>query len=338
MKQSRKKTAMKQSRKKTASRKCTPKAPRRAARPVTPAPTDAGAAVASPVAAAPSAPVATAPPGLPSVPAPPAAPAPQAAIDVPVPIDAPVPPLTPAPLFLSDYTFGLQSWQAVQQPLGTQRVTTTDAPGDPGSPFRPSGKVMRVELRAGDLTNTGGHIAPRAEVYGRWMKSSVPAEGYPDPAGSVRWYAFSLYVPADFPTATDTTWLTLTQWKGQFGGSPPVALEIKRGDLRVGGARGYSLPTANLGPLNKGGWTRVVVGMKLSPDPDIGWIEVYRDGEQKVVRTPLATMDRLQDGSPDPVYLKQGLYRSSRWNVTQVLYFSSLGVYPESTNPAALFG
>ena len=233
---------------------------------------------------------------------------------------------SPALLFSPNYDLGLTSWQGAHQPAGTQRLTTTTAPGIAGSAYRPSGKVMRAELQAGDVTNTGGYVAPRAEVYGRWMEPTTAPESWPDPVGSERWYAFDLFVPIDFPTATDTRWLTLTQWKGQHGGSPPVALEINRNDLRVGGAQGWNLPSGNLGPLEKGQWTRLVVGMKFSPDPTVGWIEVYRNGVLKVVRTPLATMDRTSTGA-DPVYLKQGLYRSSQWNVTHVLYFSPVKVF-----------
>jgi hypothetical protein len=236
----------------------------------------------------------------------------------------------PTPLFMPDYSQGLTSWIGVQQPAGSQRLTTTSAPGESTDPYRPQGNAMRAELRSGDLTNTGGYVAPRAEVFGRYptkMALSTAPTLWPDPVNSIRWYAFDLYVPSDFPTATDTKWLTLTQWKGLVGGSPPVALEIKRSNLRVGGTRGGLLPLGgDLGPLSKGRWTRLVVGMKLSPDPAQGWIEVYRDGVQKYARTSLSTMD-LINGQPDPIYLKQGIYRTTAWTVTQVLYFSPVKVY-----------
>jgi hypothetical protein len=247
----------------------------------------------------------------------------------------------PAPLFTPDYSQGLSSWLGVQQPAGVQRLTTTAAPGASTDPSRPHGNVLRAELRAGELTNTGGYVAPRAEVFGRYPTKSAFSTAptlWPDPVNSVRWYAFDLYVPADFPTATDTKWFTLTQWKGLNGGSPPVALEIKRSNLRVGGTRGALLPTGgDLGALRKGGWTHLVVGMRLSPDPDVGWIEVYRDGVQKYARTPLATMDVI-NGQPDPIYLKQGIYRTTAWTVTQVLFFSPVKVYAgeDGVNGASL--
>lgn len=233
----------------------------------------------------------------------------------------------PATQWSPNYDLGLTSWQAVQQPAGTQRLTTTTAPGLAGARYRPSGNVMRAELRAGDLTNTGGYIASRAEVYARAARPlPAPAEAWPDPVGSERWYAFDLFVPVDYPAATDTKWTTITQWKGHYGGSPPLALEIKRSNLRLGGTRGYTVAAGDLGPIEKGQWTRLVVGMKLSPDPATGWVEVYRDGLPKVARTSLSTMDMTSTG-PDPLYLKQGLYRSTQWTATQVLYFSPVKIY-----------
>lgn len=245
----------------------------------------------------------------------------------------------PLSLFSPDYDRGLANWQGVQQPSGTQRITTVSAPGDPGDPYRPTERVMRAELRPGEVTNTGGYIAPRAEVYGRLMKpTSSPATLWPDPVNSVRWYAFEVFVPADFTTATDTKWIDITQWKGQYGGSPPIAVEIKRASLRIGGKVGALLPNlGDLGPLCKGCWTQLVVGIRHSPDPTAGWVEVYRDGVQKVARTPLATMD-YYGSEPDPTYLKQGIYRTAAWGVTHVLYFSPIKLYDGGsvTDPQSL--
>jgi hypothetical protein len=69
--------------------------------------------------------------------------------------------------------------------------------------------------------------------------------------------------------------------------------------------------------------------MRLSPDPAVGWIQVFRDGRLQVARTPLATMDVVGD-QPDPVYLKQGIYRTSLWTVTHVLYFGPISVSTDS--------
>lgn len=185
---------------------------------------------------------------------------------------------------------------------------------------------MRVELRAGDVTNTGGYRANRAEVYARHATPrTTPAEQWADPVGSTRWYGFDLFVPQDF--VTDTTglrWFTLTQWKGLDSGSPPIALEIKNDHLDLGGATGRQ----NLGPLKPGRWERITVGVHFQPT-SAGWVEVYRDGQQALPRTNRPTMNwRTVDGKKvvDPGYLKQGIYRTSAWTVTHVLYFGPVTI------------
>jgi hypothetical protein len=218
------------------------------------------------------------------------------------------------------------TWQALQRPsvAGVEQVNRIQRVPAPDGPGRPDGKVLRFELRPGDTFDSNGYEASRVEVYGRHAASNAaPPEQWPDPVGSVRWYSFQLFVPADFVTATDSTWLTFMQWKGQQGGSPPIALEIKRDGLRLGGTRtnaGLIPDDGALGALTKGAWTHLVVGLSLSPDSQAGWVEVWRDGRLALPRVAVATMDRI-GGHADPIYLKQGIYRDSSWNCTHVLYF-----------------
>jgi hypothetical protein len=234
-------------------------------------------------------------------------------------------------------------WHAHQAPAAPDgrvraaRIRTVPAPGAPGDAFRPAGDVLRVELRAyddprrpgaadGDVTDTGGYLANRAEVYDRIATRATPAAAWPDPVGAVRWYAFSLYVPAGFPTEAGK-WLDFTQWKGLDSGSPPVALELDGEDLVLGGKTGRQ----RLGRLVRGGWTRFVVGMRLSPDPRAGWVQVDVNGRTVLPRTHRATMETvwraaLRTRTVDPNYLKQGIYRSAAWTSTQVLYFGPMTI------------
>ena len=211
-------------------------------------------------------------------------------------------------------------WDGVQAPA-TDSVTVVDGTVPLGAD-RPPGTLLRSKLESGQ-TYTDGRC--RSEVYGRSPLTWATSPGqWPDPAGSERWYSFSVFVPAAFPVATDTTWLDLTQWKGYYGGSPPLALEIKRSNFRLGGARanlGLIPNDGKLGAIAFGRWTRFTVGIHFSTSTDDGWVEVYQNGELALPRTAVATMDTYE-GGPDPVYLKQGIYRSAAWKVTQVLYFS----------------
>lgn len=95
---------------------------------------------------------------------------------------------------------------------------------------------MRVELRpydgprgkgTGDVTNTGGYLANRSEVYARNASPwSTPGSEWPDPLGALRWYRITVLLPSEFALSESSRWLTLAQWKGFRGGSPPVALEV----------------------------------------------------------------------------------------------------------------
>lgn len=220
-------------------------------------------------------------------------------------------------------------WSGVQQaqPNRVQLASGASVParGTAGAPAT----ALRVTLAAGDVTATGGYSAPRTEVYGRMpVDTASPATDWPDPVDSERWYSFQVYVPSDFALATGTQWITITQWKGRDDGSPPVALEIKRDNWRLGGTRTNAGLVPNDGilrPLKLGQWTSFRIGLHLSLDPTIGWVQVFIDGSEALPRTHMATMD-LINGQADPVYLKQGLYASREWTVGHVLYFGPMSV------------
>lgn len=214
-----------------------------------------------------------------------------------------------AVLWAADYDQGPpeQFW-TLQQPTPGRIATAAPPLGGP----RPEGTALRVRLAPGDLYNSSGYVAPRCEVMGK-----------PEPVDVVRWYGFSVYVPSGFPFATDTSWLILTQWKGQLGGSPPVGVEIKRSGLRLGGTRtnaGLVPGDGALGAIVTDTWTRIAVGLRLSATD--GWVQVYRDGREALPRTAVATLDMV-GGQPDPVYVKQGIYRQDP-SLDQTLYFGPL--------------
>ncbi len=109
---------------------------------------------------------------------------------------------------------------------------------------------MRAELQDGDVTINSGYVASRAEVYGRtpqYMRTT-PQTDWPDPVGSTRWYSISVRLANNWTLASDSTWLVLTQWKGRDGGSPPVALELRKDRMLLGGTRSldgaYADPTS----------------------------------------------------------------------------------------------
>jgi hypothetical protein len=212
-------------------------------------------------------------------------------------------------------------WQSEQEPSSDgvvqNRITAVQGADVPGGAGAPS-SAMRVELRPGDL-QSGAYN--RAEVYARHaVPGSTPASGWPDPVGSTRWYGLSVFIPADFVESTN--WAVITQWKGYAGGSPPVALEVAGGRFVLGSSVASRI---DLGALAKGAWTSFDVGIRFAPDAN-GWVEVWRDGQETVARTSRPTMGRNSDGTPDPTYFKQGMYRSKSWTSTNVVFHAPVRI------------
>lgn len=267
--------------------------------------------------------------------------APAEAFDVPAsfePASSPYIPVLPAPglITMFDYdalstdlnTVGMDRvWHREQEPtvngvLLTDRIrVVTNAAGSGG--YRPGGHVLRVESRAGELTDTGGYLASRSETLGRQASpTSTPNSEWPDPEGSTRWYGFPLYLNPDWPLATDNNWLLITQWKGQGTGSPAIDLGIHKDQLRIGGTGG----TSDIGLVRKGVWTYVQIGIRFSADASTGWVEAWVDEEQVLAQKARRTMNVKADGTTDPSYLKQGIYRSKSWTGTHILQLGNLKI------------
>jgi len=273
------------------------------------------------------------------------------------PTATPQPSPLPNQLFAANYSDSSMSaiahtgWRSEQEPrtggvgpVQNGRITIVTGSDVPGTGLAKPTGAMRVELkpyestlgaRDGDVTITSGYAANRAEVFGRYPvtpATGTPAADWPDPAGSVRWYSSALLVPVGFQFATDSNWIVITQWKGLHGGSPPVSLEIKRGALRLGGTRTKSRLMPNYGNLGKivpGTWTSLTVGISLSTDPTQGWVSVYRDGVNVMPQTAMATVDTVKTATgtaPDPIYLKQGIYRARSWKTDATVFFGPMMV------------
>ena len=230
-------------------------------------------------------------------------------------------------------------WTAAQYPSDEgvpqpTRIEFGPAPGLPDDPNLPTTNVARFQLnpysttpgaKDGDVTNTGGDLTNRVEVYGR-AAGWLPAAEWPDPVGSIRWYSFSVYIPADFPTSTSSKqWFLFTQWKGWSSGTPPVDMQIEGDHFYLGGKHADD----DLGAVDPGTWTHFVVGLNFSGSTATGWATVYVDGSLVVDQKPTQTMNTYWSNgvdTVDPDYLKMGIYRSTTWHVTQVIYLTPLTI------------
>ena len=104
------------------------------------------------------------------------------------------------------------------------------------------------------------------------------------------------------PTDTGIWQLVLQCHQGANTGSPPIALEARRGRLRLANVGADQQDMGALGPNDT---IDVVLNIHFSRSPAAAEIDVWRDGLPKVVdyHPPRGT---LLDGGD---YLKIGLYR-----------------------------
>lgn len=209
------------------------------------------------------------------------------------------------------------------QPAQSGRISLIYNEALPGTgDYKPKGKAMRVQLLANDVYIDGG--SSRAEAFDRYpLPWSTPQQFWPDPAGSIRWYSYNLLVPTGFNFSTEgTDWLIITQLKGYHGGNPPISISINRNQLRLDGSIvneiGSPVPDTRV-DITPGVWMKVVLGVKLSTTND-GWVEFWVNDKNVIPRTVTRTMD-LHEGLPDPIYLKQGIYRYLGFNQNHTLYF-----------------
>ncbi len=162
-------------------------------------------------------------------------------------------------------------------------------------------QVLAITLRAGDLAADGG-VTERAELS--------EANHVHLPTGTDVWYAFSLYLPTDFPVMDRR--LVIGQWKQDCGNcaadhSPAIANGYRRGvfSTTVDTAGGRQTLYEDTGEF-RGRWHRLVYHIRLVPSAD-GLLQAWIDGRPAVdYRGPLGFED-----DREWVYFKIGLYRDS---------------------------
>lgn len=172
--------------------------------------------------------------------------------------------------------------------------------------------ALRVEVRERDVSGTGGdnEETERTEIQverERWARF-----------GETHEYAFSMYVPPDFPIADLR--LVTSQWKQictdcARNRSPIVAQRYRRGELRITIETPQGRQTIfRLPEFPRGRWhdLRYRIRFHLTEGAVAAWL----DGVQVVdYRGPLGF-----DDDPPDVYFRLGLYRN-RMVEPMVLYF-----------------
>lgn len=135
-----------------------------------------------------------------------------------------------------------------------------------------------------------------------------------EPPGSEFYYRWSTMFDDSFPSAE--TWQVFTDWHHEgCCGSAPIEFYVLGEEIRLqaGGNTVWSTP------LVRGRWIDFVFHVKWSNDPLEGFVELYRNSERVLPKTPVPTMyPGMQN------YLKQGLYRDSAISADGIVYHDAM--------------
>lgn len=173
-------------------------------------------------------------------------------------------------------------------------------------PVEGEGPALQVSVRQGDNP-----------IHASGNRNELVYAGDRIEEGSERYYHWRTLWPADY--AAQDVWQIFTQWHHfTGGGSPPMAFLVWGEEVRLGIQTGEVLWST---PLERGRWHDFVFHVGWSSDPGRGYVELWYDGRIAMPRSPRATMFPGQG-----VYLKQGLYRSSRVQADQVLFHRGMTV------------
>ncbi|MGH4008080.1 MAG: polysaccharide lyase, partial [Pseudonocardiaceae bacterium] len=225
------------------------------------------------------------------------------------------PPAAPAnPLWVGDAETGDLS----QFPDAPWNNVGGTAPRVVGHPVREGRSAIELGLTGATTRQDGICCGSRNELQPRF-RDLVP--------GDDLYFGFSTYLAPGFPS---DGWQVITQFKHSFDidGSPPLSLNVEHGKFSIQGGYGHPAGPRHflrpVGPAPTGQWSDWVLHVKFSPDPSVGFVEVWRDGELVLPRFAPAsgTMYPAPRG-PAGSYLKFGPYRDASIATPGTIYFDN---------------
>jgi hypothetical protein len=132
-----------------------------------------------------------------------------------------------------------------------------------------------------------------------------------EPVGSEYYYRWKVLFDPSFPS--ERTWQLFTQWHHDgCCGSPPVEFFVYGEEIRL--TLNDSV-TPWRTRLVRGVWHEFIMHVKWSPDPKVGFIELWYDGQLVLPKRFIGTM---YPGNLN--YLKLGLYRNDTVKPVGVVY------------------
>lgn len=144
--------------------------------------------------------------------------------------------------------------------------------------------------------------------------------------GDELYFGFSTLLGDGFPT--EASWQVITQWKNDGDGSPPLELSIENGRYSLSG--GADHPAGGqafiepIGPATTGRWVDWVFHIKFSPDPDVGFVEIWQGDDLVLPRYQPDTGTLYPDTEDEGTsYVKTGYYRNGDISAPGTIYFDS---------------
>jgi len=159
--------------------------------------------------------------------------------------------------------------------------------------------------RVVDNPDDPGRSAWQFSVPGGGKRSEVMPQGPgTEPQdGDEQYVRYTAILDEHFPTDTGS-WQLILQWHHNSPtGSPPLALEVRNGQLMRASGRDE---LRAIGPVSPGDRIDLTMHVKFSQDTDGSSVTVWRDGR------PTGVTDWSPSGgtmSTEGAYLKMGLYR-----------------------------
>jgi Polysaccharide lyase len=210
-----------------------------------------------------------------------------------------------------DFETWLSPWSGLQaMPWGLTIVT---------SPVRQGRYAAKFVVRPGDdpIHSTG----ERAEIY---LDTSLTRATI----GREQWWGWSTMFPKAFKPSPKSSWNIFAEFhRTSARCAPPLSFEVNdavtpaRLNFQAWG--GPLDPTTctnpyrkkwNFAPLERNRWYDFVFHVKWSPDPRVGFVQVWVNGEEVVPKTHTATMYTGQG-----IFLLLGFYRAPS-SVTSVVF------------------
>lgn len=213
-------------------------------------------------------------------------------------------------------------------------VETGDLSQFKDTPWNVAGGALPPTVVSDPTVVRAGKYAAAMTIPGAWTGGGICCGTRSELEPNIRhinsgddlYFGFSTLLGEGFPTEAD--WQAITQWKNDSDGSPPVELDVEGSRYQLRGGFGHpDGPEPFRKPLGRavtGQWVDWVFHIKFSPDPNIGYVEIWQGDKLVLPRFQPAsgTMYPNPDGEPTS-YLKTGYYRDRDISTTGTIYFDN---------------